>query len=92
MNRLQVARVALDSRLQLGETSRDPILLRVVHFTLNGCPVEEEVPDNLKSYYFKKLAHSEQWMLVERNTSSDPSNYPESVFAEVHLNHPGISR
>ena len=54
MNRLQIARVPVDGRLLLEETSRDPILSRVVHFTLNGWPGKEEVPDNLKSYYVKR--------------------------------------
>ena len=31
-------------------------------------------------------------MFVERNTSSIPAKYQESVLAELHLNHPGIVR
>ena len=38
MNRPQVARVLVDARLLREETSRDPNLSRVVHFTLNGWP------------------------------------------------------
>ena len=54
VDRLPVARVPVDARLLREETSRDPILSRVVHFTLNGWPGKEEVPDNLKSYYFQR--------------------------------------
>lgn len=54
VNRLQVARVPVNARLLRKETSRDSILSLVVHFTLNGWPGKEDVPDNLKSYYFKR--------------------------------------
>ena len=93
VNRLQVARVPVDARLLREETSRDPILSRAAHFTLNGWPGKEEVPDNLKSYYFKRNELTEEEGCLLRGTRVViPAKYQESVLAELHLNHPGIVR
>ena len=91
VNRLQVARVPVDARLLHEETSCDPLLSRVVHFTLNGWPGKEEVPDNLKSYYFKRNELTvEEGCLLRGTRVVIPAKYQESVLAELHLNHPGI--
>ena len=93
MNRLQVARVPVDARLLREETSRDPILSRVVHFTLNGWPGKEEVPDNLRRYYRKRNELTVEDVCLLRGTRVViPAKYQESVLAELHLNHPGIVR
>ena len=93
VNRLQVARVPVDARLLREETSRDPILSRVVHFTLNGWPGKEEVPDNLRSYYLKRNELTvEEGCLLRGTRVVIPAKYQESVLAELHLNHPGIVR
>ena len=93
VNRLQVARVPVDARLLREETSRDPILSRVIHFTLNGWPGKEEVPDNLRSYYFKRNEFTvEEGCLLRGTRVVIPAKYQESVLAELHLNHPGIVR
>ena len=68
VNRLQVARVPVDARLLREETSRDPVLSRVVHFTLNGWPGKGEVPDNLKSYYLKRSEFTEEEGCLLRGT------------------------
>ena len=84
MNKLQVAKVPVDARLLREETSRDPILSRVVHFNLNGWPGKEEVLDNLKSYYFKRNELTmEGRMFVESNTSSDPSEISRIVVSRA---------
>ena len=89
VNRLQLARVPVDARLLCEETSRDPILQRMVHFTLNGWPGKEEVPDNLKSYYFKRNELTvEEGCLLRGTLVVIPAKYQESVLAELHLNHP----
>ena len=93
VNRLQVARVPMDARLLREETSRDPILSLVVHFTLNGLPGKEEVPDNLKRYYFKRNELTvEEGCLLRGTRVVIPAKYQESVIAELHLNRPGIVR
>ena len=93
MNRLQVARVLVDVRLLGEETSRDPISSQVVHFTLNGWLGKEEVPDNLKSYYFKRNELTVEEGCLWRGTQVViRAKYQESVLAELHLNHPGIVR
>ena len=91
MNRLQVARVPVDARLLREETSHDPILSRVVHFTLNGWLGKEEVPDNLKSYCFKRNELTvEEGCLLRGTQVVMLAKYQELVLAELHLNHPGI--
>ena len=51
VKRIQVARVpALATELR-EDTARDPVLSRVIHFTLCGWSDKFEVPDNLKSYF-----------------------------------------
>ena len=93
VNRLQVARVPVDARLLREETSRDPILSRVVHFTLTGWPGKAEVPDNLRSYYLKRNELTvEEGCLLRGTRVVIPVKYQESVLAELHLNHPGIVR
>ena len=83
VNRLQVARVPVDARLLREETSCDPILSRVVHFTLNGLPGKEEVPDNLKSYYFKRNElRVEEGCLLRGTRVVIPAKHQESVSAE----------
>ena len=92
-NRLQVARVPVDARFLHEEASRDPILPRVAHFTLNGWPDKEEVPDNQKSYCFKRNELTvEEGCLFRGTRVVIPTKYQESVLAELHLNHPGIVR
>ena len=91
VNRPQVARVLVDARLLREETSRDPILSRVVHFTLNGWPGKVEVPDNLKSYNLKRNELTvEEGCLLRGTRVVIPTKYQESVLAELHLYHPGI--
>ena len=88
VNRLQVAREPVDARLLREETSRDPILSRVVHFTLNGWPGKEEVPHNLKRYYFKRNELTvEEGCLLRGTRVVISAKYQESVLAELHLNH-----
>ena len=65
----------------------------MVHFTLNGWPGKEEVPDNLKRYYFKRNELTvEEGCLLRGTRVVIPAKYQESVLAELHLNHPGIVR
>ncbi|KAK2567973.1 hypothetical protein P5673_007873 [Acropora cervicornis] len=51
LNKLQVARVSINAKLLCEETAQDAVLSRVMHFTFHGWPDQQEVPDNLKSYY-----------------------------------------
>ena len=93
MNKLQVAKVPVDARLLREETSRDPILSRVVHFNLNGWPGKEEVLDNLKSYYFKRNELTmEEGCLLRATRVVILAKYQESLLAELQLNHPGTVR
>ena len=93
MNRLQVASIPVDARLLCEETSRDPTLSRVAHFTLNGWPGKVEVPDNLKSYYLKRNELTvEEGCLLRGTRVVIPAKYQELLLAELLLNHPGIVR
>ena len=66
---------------------------QLVHFTLNAWPGKEEVPGNLKSYYFKRNELTvEEGCLLRGTRVVIPAKYQESVLAELHLNHPGIVR
>ena len=54
VNRIQVARVPINAKQLRKDTARDPVLSRVIHFTLCGWPDKSEVPDVLTSYFAKR--------------------------------------
>ena len=74
VNRIQVARVPINAEQLRKDTARDPVLSRVIHFTLCGWPDKSEVPDALKSYFAKRNEFTvEDGCFFERNKSCDPS-------------------
>ena len=93
LNKLQVARVSINAKLLCEETAQDAVLSRVMHFTFHGWPDQQEVPDNLKSYYRQRheLTVEDRCLLIGTRVVI-PVKHQEAVLAELHLNHPGIVR
>lgn len=75
---------------------RDPVLSRVIPFTLCGWPDrpdKSEVPDNLKSYFAKRIEFTvEDGFLLRGTRLVIPAKHQETVLAELHLNHHRIVR
>ncbi|PFX21818.1 Uncharacterized protein K02A2.6 [Stylophora pistillata] len=93
VNRIQVARVPINSKRLREDAARDPVLSRVIHFTLYGWPDKSEVSDNLKSYFAKRNEFTvEDGCLLRGTRVVIPAKHQETVLAELHLSHPGIVR
>ncbi|XP_044180073.1 uncharacterized protein K02A2.6-like [Acropora millepora] len=93
LNKLPVARVPINAKLLREETARDAVLSRALHFTFHRWPDQQEVPDNLKSYYRQRHELTvEDGCLLRGTRVVIPVKHQEAVLAELHLNHPGIVR
>lgn len=93
VNRIQVARVPISAEQLWKDTARDPVLSRVIHFTLCGWPDKSEVPDALKSYFAKRNEFTvEDGCFLRGTRVVIPAKHKEYVLAALHLNHPGIAR
>lgn len=93
VNGIQVARVPISSKRLREDAARDPVLSRVIDFTLYGWPDKSEVSDNLKSYFAKRNEFTvEDGCLLRGTRVVIPAKHQETVLAELHLSHPGIVR
>ncbi|XP_022799773.1 uncharacterized protein K02A2.6-like [Stylophora pistillata] len=93
VNRIQDARVPINAKRLREDAARDPVLSRVIHFTLCGWPDKSEVPDNLKSYFAKRNDFTmEDGCLLRGTRVVIPAKHQETALAELHLSHPGIVR
>ena len=93
VKRIQVARVPINAKQLQEDTVRDLVLSRVIPFTLCGWPDKSEVPDNLKSYFAKRIEFTvEDGCLLRGTRDVIPAKRQETVLAELHLNHHRIVR
>lgn len=83
----------INTKQRQEDTVRDPVLSRVIPFTLCVWPDKSEVPDNLKSYFAKRIEFTvEDGFLLRGTRLVIPAKHQETVLAELHLNHHRIVR
>jgi len=72
-------------------TRRDPLMARVLRYVLQGWPNQQD--DDLKLYWSKRMELSvESGCIVWGGRVVIPPQGRESVLAELHSGHPGISK
>ncbi|KAL0818832.1 hypothetical protein ABMA28_008152 [Loxostege sticticalis] len=80
----------LDNNVLKKETSRDPILSRVLSFIVDGWPAEVEIKE-LKPYFNRrKELYSELGCIMWGHRVVIPSTCRNKVIAELHDSHMGI--
>ena len=77
---------------KIAKASRDdPVLSRIIHFTVNGWPVKSDLTAEYEPYYkFKDEFTIEEGCLLRGIRVVIPRKFQENLLDELHENHPGI--
>ena len=72
---------------------QDVLLSRVVHFTINGWPMETEITQEMMPFYrMRDSLTVEEGCLLRGIRVVIPQKYQSTLLAELHQDHPGIVR
>ena len=79
---------------KIAKASReDPVLSRIIHFTVNGWPEKSSLSAKCRPYYkFKDEFTTEQGCLLRGIRVVIPGKFQARLLDELHENHPGIVR
>ena len=77
---------------KIAKASReDPVLSRIIHFTVNGWPEKSSLSAKCRPYYkFKDEFTTEQGCLLRGIRVVIPGKFQARLLDELHENHPGI--
>ena len=91
INREQVNSLPITPDKIAKASREDPVLSRIIHFTVNGWPEKSELNTDCEPYYkFRDEFTTEEGCLLRGIRVVIPSKFQDSLLDELHENHPGI--
>ena len=93
INVTQVNGLPVSAKNIATETIHDPILSKVMFFTINGWPEADDMDMELQAYYRKRHEMTvEEGCLLWGIWTIIPGKYREIMLRELHESHPGMIR
>ena len=91
MNREQVNSLPITPDKIVKASREDPVLSRIIHFTVNGWPEKSTLSAEYEPYYkFKDEFTTEEGCLLRGIRVVIPTKFQDVMLDELHENHPGI--